>query len=245
MPCLDLEGRPMLRSSPLRRPAPSSGGDADAASLDLRAAGTVFERLGAALATRRVTDAGDAPSSSRGRLAVQALIAKRASRHGNRRPSAAILRVASRHFTIGARRPAPVAETIWSCTLVLHSAGTRRNRRGSDKKCSLCRAFGDAPERIRTSDLRFRRPTLYPAELRAHERLRSLAAAAERAGFEPAMEIASPYSLSRRVPSATRPPLRGPGDGPGSDGSVKAGRGMPIERSGPVPPEPVPPSSRP
>jgi hypothetical protein len=25
----------------------------------------------------------------------------------------------------------------------------------------------DAPERIRTSDLRFRRPTLYPAELRA------------------------------------------------------------------------------
>jgi tetratricopeptide (TPR) repeat protein len=32
-------------------------GDADAASLDLRAAGTVFERLGAALDTRRVTDA--------------------------------------------------------------------------------------------------------------------------------------------------------------------------------------------
>jgi hypothetical protein len=29
------------------------------------------------------------------------------------------------------------------------------------------RPFADAPERIRTSDLRFRRPTLYPAELRA------------------------------------------------------------------------------
>ncbi len=29
---------------------------------------------------------------------------------------------------------------------------------------------GDAPERIRTSDLRFRRPTLYPAELRAPAR---------------------------------------------------------------------------
>ena len=28
--------------------------------------------------------------------------------------------------------------------------------------------FWSAPERIRTSDLRFRRPTLYPAELRAH-----------------------------------------------------------------------------
>ena len=32
---------------------------------------------------------------------------------------------------------------------------------------------------------------------------------AERAGFEPAMELSAPYSLSRRVPSATRPPLRG------------------------------------
>ena len=32
---------------------------------------------------------------------------------------------------------------------------------------------------------------------------------AERAGFEPAMELSAPYSLSRRVPSATRPPLPG------------------------------------
>jgi hypothetical protein len=36
----------------------------------------------------------------------------------------------------------------------------------------------------------------------------SLARSAERAGFEPAMEVVPPYSLSRRVPSATRPPLR-------------------------------------
>src|SRR4051812_1197840 len=36
----------------------------------------------------------------------------------------------------------------------------RENPRG-------CGGFGSAPERIRTSDLRFRRPTLYPAELRA------------------------------------------------------------------------------
>src|SRR3712207_2734311 len=33
---------------------------------------------------------------------------------------------------------------------------------------------------------------------------------AERAGFEPANELAARYSLSRRVPSATRPPLREP-----------------------------------
>ena len=71
-----------------------------------------------------------------------------------------------------------------------------------------------APERIRTSDLRFRRPTLYPAELRAQGNGQSSHRApprspAERAGFEPAMELSAPYSLSRRVPSATRPPLRG------------------------------------
>src|SRR5687767_6690572 len=81
-----------------------------------------------------------------------------------------------------------------------------------------------APERIRTSDLRFRRPTLYPAELRAQGRADSLAAAsrpAERAGFEPAMELSAPYSLSRRVPSATRPPLRG-------TGAFRARRGRPV-----------------
>src|SRR5512134_2821545 len=32
---------------------------------------------------------------------------------------------------------------------------------------------------------------------------------AEREGFEPSRELSAPYSLSRRVPSAARPPLRG------------------------------------
>src|SRR3954453_22276108 len=46
-----------------------------------------------------------------------------------------------------------------------------------------------APERIRTSDLRFRRPTLYPAELRAQRAaIVGNGSRAERAGFEPAME---------------------------------------------------------
>jgi DNA-binding NarL/FixJ family response regulator len=41
-----------------------------------------------------------------------------------------------------------------------------------------------APERIRTSDLRFRRPTLYPAELRAHgQRLSSVAPASGEGGI--------------------------------------------------------------
>src|SRR3954454_25244572 len=37
-----------------------------------------------------------------------------------------------------------------------------------------------APERIRTSDLRFRRPTLYPAELRAQGRVAAIPESSER-----------------------------------------------------------------
>jgi hypothetical protein len=55
------------------------------------------------------------------------------------------------------------------------------------------RGFLDAPERIRTSDLRFRRPTLYPAELRAQvgaaDQFSRAVMQADRAGFEPAMEL--------------------------------------------------------
>src|SRR5437879_2368671 len=40
----------------------------------------------------------------------------------------------------------------------------------SPSKCSQTAERRSAPERIRTSDLRFRRPTLYPAELRAQRR---------------------------------------------------------------------------
>src|SRR3712207_8596765 len=49
-----------------------------------------------------------------------------------------------------------------------HLVPRRHLTRGREtKKAPASRAFGSAPERIRTSDLRFRRPTLYPAELRA------------------------------------------------------------------------------
>src|SRR3954454_13076000 len=43
------------------------------------------------------------------------------------------------------------------------------------RKPCVSKGFNSAPERIRTSDLRFRRPTLYPAELRALERRASVA----------------------------------------------------------------------
>src|SRR3954466_3551911 len=52
------------------------------------------------------------------------------------------------------------------------------------------RGSRSAPERIRTSDLRFRRPTLYPAELRAQRAaIVGDGRRTERAGFEPAMEF--------------------------------------------------------
>src|SRR5688572_15970606 len=73
--------------------------------------------------------------------------------------------------------------------------GIRLVERFAHQKAPLLRGFLDAPDRIRTCDLRFRRPTLYPAELRAPVRPRiatgsgssRFGAEAERAGFEPAM----------------------------------------------------------
>ena len=46
-------------------------------------------------------------------------------------------------------------------------AGSRHLEHLTHAKAPLCGAVCDAPDRIRTCDLRFRRPTLYPAELRA------------------------------------------------------------------------------
>src|ERR1700761_1019417 len=73
-----------------------------------------------------------------------------------------------------------------------------------NEKALRLEGFCDAPGEIRTPDLRFRRPTLYPAELRA--RGRQVVARAdlpdvrvrgscktERAGFEPAIEV-SPHT---------------------------------------------------
>jgi hypothetical protein len=56
------------------------------------------------------------------------------------------------------RRPAPPG-SVRGPALLQRAARKRKTRR--------FRRVPSAPERIRTSDLRFRRPTLYPAELRA------------------------------------------------------------------------------
>ena len=71
-----------------------------------------------------------------------------------------------------------------------HGVGTIADATTTDddpenKKAPLSRGFRwSAPERIRTSDLRFRRPTLYPAELRALVALRRGSLAPARAGTE-------------------------------------------------------------
>ena len=81
------------------------------------------------------------------------------------------------------RRQSHVGRTIVSITRHLLRSKTRRSGRrkfGSghsssrqrflgrtSQPCEALAKQGGAPERIRTSDLRLRRPTLYPAELRA------------------------------------------------------------------------------
>ena len=97
-------------------------------------------------------------------------------------------------------------------------------RRQKSKKPTRRLAFlGGAPGRIRTSDPQVRSLVLYPTELRAQKRNyavstrhpsitaccnRMSSQVAETEGFEPSMELLTPYSLSRGAPSASRASLR-------------------------------------
>src|SRR5207249_4633231 len=54
-----------------------------------------------------------------------------------------------------------------SLTSFRETTSHHARQRGSRCKCARSAEGGSAPDRIRTCDLRFRRPTLYPAELRA------------------------------------------------------------------------------
>ncbi len=55
----------------------------------------------------------------------------------------------------------------WYPRVVPTTEKTQKRGLRKQENSAICRCFQSAPERIRTSDLRFRRPTLYPAELRA------------------------------------------------------------------------------
>jgi hypothetical protein len=95
---------------------------------------------------------------------------------------------------------------------VFSRGGTRRGYRSAPDGAST-----EAPSRHRlaprfqnASIRRSRRPSTAGRRLPRQRRKPSVYKAfsgTERAGFEPAMECSAPYSLSRRVPSAARPPL--------------------------------------
>jgi quercetin dioxygenase-like cupin family protein len=105
-------------------------------------------------------------------------------------------------------RPALAMEEMFADVVELANAG-RMTKRG------LPRNVLDLAVLARTYDSEAHAPFLgrplqriLLAPLVALARLRRKGGA-ERAGFEPANELAARYSLSRRVPSASRPPLRG------------------------------------
>ena len=105
-------------------------------------------------------------------------------------------------------RPALAMEEMFADVVELADAG-RMTQRG------LPRNVLDLAVLARTYDREAHAPLLgralqrvLLAPLVALARLRRRDGA-ERAGFEPANELAARYSLSRRVPSASRPPLRG------------------------------------
>src|SRR3954462_12573134 len=67
----------------------------------------------------------------------------------------------------------------------------------------------------------------------------------EREGFEPSRELLAPYSLSRRVPSAARPPLRGRRSPERPRGTIVGWIGMTTTQEKPTPVPPVDEETRP
>src|SRR5918994_7475437 len=67
---------------------------------------------------------------------------------------------------VAARRIGPLEGQLAHCCPVAPAVATQRRSPPASNPLQHW-VSRSAPERIRTSDLRFRRPTLYPAELRA------------------------------------------------------------------------------
>jgi hypothetical protein len=73
--------------------------------------------------------------------------------------------------TIASASPCSFPPTVWIGWAVMHPRLSQRRAARAEvfgARCAPRRAY--APERIRTSDLRFRRAALYPAELQAQSR---------------------------------------------------------------------------
>ena len=106
------------------------------------------------------------------------------------------------------------------CVLMLDKFRSRKKNKG--RRVNSSALVDGAPGEIRTPDHQVRSLVLYPAELRAQKLEAKLCVKplvssnifetvklAETEGFEPSMELLTPYSLSRGAPSASRASLRG------------------------------------
>src|SRR5437667_3042250 len=70
--------------------------------------------------------------------------------------------------TVSHHGPVRSSSTVWAGGVSTESREKSAHRLvRANEKAPIWRPFPYAPDRIRTCDLRFRRPTLYPAELRA------------------------------------------------------------------------------
>ena len=144
----------------------------------------------------------------------------RAASSANERPRFAPASFRSSPAACGSSRPMQQAKRVQRDQARRRAAvGWTRNEK-ADGLTPIGFRFpsGGAPGRIRTSDPQVRSLVLYPAELRAQKRNCAERGAipsilkreklAETEGFEPSMELLTPYSLSRGAPSASRASLR-------------------------------------
>jgi hypothetical protein len=157
--------QPPRRELPGGLPAHRSGAGAVRAGRGRRARGARFERR--RRRARSNSSAAQPPAIVDTIVGAPWLVASRGAR--DRDHHVPVGQHSDLHTCPAAPKSAPEnrPESLTSFRTTNH--GSEHPRR-SPCKCSRSAETCSAPERIRTSDLRFRRPTLYPAELRAQRR---------------------------------------------------------------------------
>ena len=120
----------------------------------------------------------------------------------------------------------------------LNAVADRAERQLPNSKYAYLLGFSSAPGEIRTPDLRFRRPTLYPAELRARER-GSLEGDRRRRSVVARCAASGPGGIRTLGAGVARP--KGPrasaaalgnshGSGAEGEGFEPSGPGLPVQR---------------
>jgi hypothetical protein len=153
------------RELPGGLPAHRSGAGAVRAGRGRRARGARFERR--RMRARSNSSAAQPPAIVDTIAGARWLVASRGARDRDRHVP--VGQHSDLHTCPDAPKSAPEnrPESLTSFRTTNH--GSEHPRR-SPCKCSRSAGTCSAPDRIRTCDLRFRRPTLYPAELRAQRR---------------------------------------------------------------------------